>query len=91
MSRNRTTCEFLSKALEYLKRNDLSSLDDLIERREASLKGPARSKIADAASYVRDSKGNLVSYGGTELTYRLTDALNLAAEITAPTIRRSEC
>lgn len=89
--RNRTTCEFLSKALEYLKRNDLSSLDGLIERREVSLKGPARSKIADAASYVRDSKGNLVSYGGTELTYRLADALNLAAEITAPMIRRSEC
>lgn len=89
--RNRTTYEFLSKALEYLKRGDLSSLDTLIERREITLKGPARSKIADAASYVRDSEGKLASYGSTELTYRLADALNLAAEITASTTGRNEC
>lgn len=89
--RNRTTYEFLSKALKYLKRSDLSSLDSLIERREISLKGPARSKIADATSFVRDSEGKLASYGGTELTYRLADALNLAAEITASTTGRNEC
>ncbi len=76
-SSNAQTYRFLNESQEALASGRLAKLDELIRLRELALKGRSRSKIMNADVYRGDW------YGGTELTYRLSTATSLAAEICA--------
>lgn len=73
--RNFETYRFLQAAQDAYASEDLDTLDELIEKREKSLKGEPRSKIANAKAYSAEW------FGGLELTYRLEVALMVTSEI----------